>query len=114
MNGNLIFDIANHSDVFARYVALVVEVPLRLKGNVVIFEDGVFLDDPGTGWLLRYSNHIGAPLFPQIKMSSHFKFRFGTLKDKTPPPKEITKIRYAAYADAMPRVQGEIDPSSLL
>ncbi|HEY0551053.1 MAG TPA: hypothetical protein VGF13_15720, partial [Verrucomicrobiae bacterium] len=114
MNGNLIFDIANHSDVFARYVALVVEVPLRLKGNVVIFEDGVFLDDSATGWLLRYSNHIGAPLFPQIEMSSHFKFRFGTWKDKTPPANEIMTIRYSAYTDAMPRVYGEIDPSTLI
>src|SRR5439155_2642067 len=92
LDGNLIFDIQNDSDVFARYVALFVEAPLRFKGNVVAFEDGILLHAPSTGWLLRYSNHARAPLFPHIKISCHFKFRFATWKEKTLPENEILRI----------------------
>ena len=113
MNGNLIFSILNDSDAFARYVALVIELPLHLKGNLVIFEDGILIDDREAGWRLSYSNHDRAPLFPRVNLSNHFKFRLGNGFRKALPEKEIPMIRYLAYADAMPPVRGEIDPKQL-
>jgi hypothetical protein len=113
LHGNLIFHIHNDSDVFVRYLGLMVETPLRFRGRLVAFEDGTVLRDFKGGWHLGYSNHSGPPLFPRAHLTRHFRFRFIDRFTLPLPPNEISDVRYVAYADTMQPVRGEIDLSTL-
>lgn len=113
-NGTLHFEIRNTGDVLAKNFAAIVHVPapLRWKGRVVIFKDGI-LDELGDGTALRlvFSNGNNSPLFP--KSSSYRNFEFATGIMNPEPKKTINDIRYRVYADAMPFIDGRFEPDKI-
>lgn len=113
LDGNLIFGIHNDSDVFVRHCGLIIHTPLHFNGRLVAFEDGTVLRDLEGGWRLGYSNHAGPPLFPRAHLRRQFRFRFIERFLQPLPPKEISGLRYIAYADTMPPIRGEISLPSL-
>ena len=108
--GNLIFRIRNVSDAFGRYVALAVNVPLRFKGQLLRYRDGVLVEETeGASYLLRFSNHSGAPLFPRAQLEAHFLFQRVTGTSRPMPTKDISRIRFTVFIDSMPKEEGEFD-----
>ena len=107
--GALHFEIQNTGDVLARYFALVIHTPVRWKKGKFIFDDKptvVELED-GQSYRSKFSNALGAPLFPKSSVYNNFKFTFASFPE---PKATISNIRYRVYADAMPFIEGTFDP----
>ena len=47
-NGALVVRVTNDSDVFARYVTVLVDAPLKVCGKLVLYRDAI-LQDSGAG-----------------------------------------------------------------
>jgi hypothetical protein len=112
--GRLIFDIHNESDVFARYLLLVAIVPIRISGKLVSYDDATVEEtEGGTGYKLAYTNHAAAPLFPRMRLSPWFEFRF--VNRTTPEPnKQLDHYQFIAFSDSMPVQSGMFTESAIL
>ena len=104
--GALVAEIKNESNIFARYVAFVIHSPLKVRGHVIVYDESTIDDgDHGSAHRLLFSNHLGAPLFPQGMLKQIFKFQFGHYTSKQ-PEKHLDHFRWVAFADAMPMQSG--------
>lgn len=105
-DGALVFEILNDSDVFARFVKLLVKVPPVVGGRYIRFSDAIYdQDEDGYSYRLGYSNHLGSPLFPRSLLRHLFKFNFVF---PAVPEREIhlKDFKYEVFADAMPKQSG--------
>jgi hypothetical protein len=111
--GALIFEIENTSDVLARYVALFVSSPLKVKGFPIFYDNSnVYMDDDGNfgqAYKLALSNHDSAPLFPRAKLKPMFRFKIGQAIVRSTgkePEKQLDHFRWSVFADSMPKQTG--------
>lgn len=113
-DGVLAVRITNESDVFARYVSVVVDAPPRVAGKVIFYRDSSY-DEPATGarYHLSFSNHLGPPLFPKAVLIKLFPFIFVTLHGRA-PERELDRFKIVAFADAMPRQTHVFAPEDIL
>ena len=113
-NGLLIFKINNTSGVFARYVAMIINAPLRVGGRLIFYKKAT-LDEgnDGSSYRLVFSNHAGSPLFPKASLQQVFPFKF--IQSMTPEPKkEQDYFRYLVFADSMPKKFGTFTTDSII
>jgi len=111
-NGALVITITNESDVFARYVSLVIDAPLRILGNAVLYGDAVIHDGPeGTGFRLNFSNHMSQPLFPQSTITTVFQHKPTAMLRKM--KKELDHLKILAFADSMPKMSLTFRPEDI-
>ena len=105
-DGALIVTIKNESDVFARYVAIVIHSPLRIHGKLIGYDDSTLDDgEDGYAWRLPFSNHSRAPLFPRGQLKHNFYFE-GLSSLNPEPEKQLSHFRWVAFADSMPMESG--------
>jgi hypothetical protein len=104
--GALCVEIKNESDMFARYVALVIRSPLKVRGRAVIYDEATIDngDKNGSAQILLFSNHNSAPLFPRGMLTKNFKFQLGQLIKE--PEKQLDHFRWTVFADSMPKQSG--------
>jgi hypothetical protein len=108
-DGALIVTIKNESDVFARYVAIVIHSPLRVRGKLIGYDDSTLDNgEDGYAWRLSFSNHGGAPLFPRGQLKHIFYFE-GLSSLDPEPEKQLSHFRWVAFADSMPMKSGFFD-----
>lgn len=106
MDGALIFDITNESDVFARYLKIVVNAPPKVRNLYVHYKDSIYDGNKeGSSYKLTYSNHLGSPLFPHSTKRHLFPFQFVHLVKPT-PENLMNDFRYEVFADSMPKKNG--------
>jgi Putative DNA-binding domain len=111
--GALHFEIHNTGDVLARYFAAIIHTPVKWKGRKFVFDDNpvvVELED-GQSYRPKFTNALGAPLFPKSSIYHNFKFSFAAFPE---PKATIRDIRYKVYADAMPFIEGKFDPEQIV
>jgi hypothetical protein len=110
--GSLHFEIHNTSDVMARYFAAIIHTPVKWKNRKFVFDDNpvvVELED-GQSYRPKFTNALGAPLFPKSSIYHNFKFSFASFPE---PRATISDIRYRIYADGMPFIEGGFDPDQI-
>jgi len=113
--GSLTVSVKNASDVFARYVALIIHSPLRVRGNLISYKNEAILDvrDEGHAYTLSFSNHHTAPLFPRGTLSKNFQFWY--VHHMTPEPdRQLGHFCWTVFADAMPRQRGTFTVDEIL
>jgi hypothetical protein len=105
MNGALVFDITNESDVFARYVKIVINAPPKVRDHYVHYPNSIYdNNNEGSSYLLNYSNHLGSPLFPRVTIRHLFPFKFVAVNPN--PEILLNDFRYEIFADSMPKKSG--------
>jgi len=105
-DGALIVSIKNETDVFARYVALVVHSPIKMHGKFLVYDSSIVDNgDHGQAYRLLFSNHLDAPLFPQGTLKALFMFRFAD-RISPVPEKQLDHFRWVVFADSMPMQRG--------
>ena len=111
--GALVVSVTNDTDVFARHVLVVLHSPIRIAGNPIHYQSGT-LDNGDDGWAykLELSNHNGAPLFPRAKLNGVFQFEFSDMKPE--PKKQLSYLRWVAFADSMPMQSGRFEINDIL
>jgi hypothetical protein len=121
INNRLRWTLRNESDVFVRYSATRLEIPVFLvpSGNVVRFEntDKMISDDEGfSAWHLRAGSAFSTPLFPRGTLSADYAFRFAELlkTEGDEPLKARDVVRFTTYADHMLPVSGEMKLADIL
>jgi hypothetical protein len=111
LKNEVIWRVVNESDVMARYVYSIVDVPIKIGAHYIRFEDQSMVADEGFSfWRLRPSNNLGRPLFPRSDMIYHFQFKFikrmsSYASGEEPRFRDV--VMYKTYADEMPFVQGQ-------
>jgi hypothetical protein len=92
--------------MFARYVALVIRSPLKVRGRAVVYDEATIDngDKNGPSQILRFSNHNSAPLFPRGMLTKNFKFQLGQLIRE--PEKKLDHFCWVVFADSMPKQSG--------
>lgn len=105
-DGVLIFDLHNESDVFARYVVVVANVPIKVHGKLVMYEGARQHEVNGkTGYKILFSNHNQIPLFPHAWLNPSFGFRF-VAGMESEPKTQLETFQFTAFADSMPAITG--------
>jgi hypothetical protein len=103
--GALCIEIKNESDMFARYIALVIHSPLKVRGRAVVYDEATIDNgENGSAQRLLFSNHNSAPLFPRGMLTKNFKFQLGQLIRE--PEKQLDHFRWVVFADSMPKQSG--------
>jgi hypothetical protein len=98
-------EIKNESDMFTRYVALVIRSPLKVRGRAVIYDEATIDNgETGSAQILLFSNHNSPPLFPRGMLTKNFKFQLGQLIRES--EKQLDHFRWAVFADSMPKQSG--------
>ena len=120
LRNKLIWRVVNESDVMARYVYSLVDIPMKISNTHVSFKgESLLLDNDGfTCWRLKPSNHSGRPLFPRSEMSAEFPFNFTSEPTLIQPGSHEWRfrdqVRYKTFADEMPFVEGEFPLSAIM
>lgn len=104
--GALIFFINNKSNLLARYVSIIVNAPIRVRGKLIAYKDAIRDEsEEGESYRLTFSNHFGAPLFPHAGLQARFYFHL--VDHMSPEPKkQLEDFRYVVFADSMPKQTG--------
>lgn len=120
----LICRVENRGARLARHVLTIVDVPIKIDGIGVRFEESdLKFDEDGTAyWQLRARSRVNEVLFPDGYISHEFKFRFtGAWREETTQgtrqvalDQTIPRLRYRSYADEMPFLAGEVDPAEII
>jgi hypothetical protein len=113
LRNKVIWRAVNESNILARYVYSLVDIPMKISGTHTRFEDQtLFLDNDGfTSYRLKPSNHLGRPLFPWSDILVEFPFSF-TSEPKLLQPASAyewrfrDQVKYKTFADEMPFVEG--------
>jgi hypothetical protein len=108
----LIWIVRNESDVLARWVCTIIQMPCFILGKLIHFKDTemVMDDDDFSFWRLTPSNHLGGPLFPRGSLRAEFSFTYGEISQLE--GKELRArdmVRFKTYADEMPACAGAVD-----
>jgi hypothetical protein len=114
MSGTLFVEVKNESDVLARHTAIILHSPIRVAGKLIHYKNSIW-DDGGEGWAykLEISNHAGPPLFPRAKLNYNFQFKF-MAKIQLEPDRELSSLRWVAFADSMPMQTGRFEIKDIL
>jgi hypothetical protein len=104
--------VSNESDVLARWVCSIIEIPCVISDTHAVFEEcEIFCDDDGyTFWHLVASNHGEGPLYPRGSMHKEFPFKF--VQNITPVGTQLKVreiVKFKTFADEMPHVSGSFD-----
>lgn len=120
IRNKVIWRVVNESEIMARHVCSLVDVPMKIVGNYVRFKDqGLLLDEDGfTSYRLRPSNLLGQPLFPGSDLIVEFPFEF-TSEPKVQPGSKYEwrfreQVKFKTFADEMPCVQGDFPVSDII
>jgi hypothetical protein len=108
----LMWTVRNESDVLARWVCTIIQMPVFLLGKLIFFKDTEISmdDDDFSFWCLTASNHLSGPLFPRGSLRAEFPFEFGQLGEvegKELRARDIVKFK--THADEMPACKGSFD-----
>jgi hypothetical protein len=113
-SGALVLHVENKSDVLARHVALVVDVPLRVCGKLVRYRDAIIRDGTdGSHYRSSFSNANGSPLFPRATFAPVFQYSFIDFM-RPQPGKERNEISVLVFADSMPKRTVVFRPEDIL
>jgi hypothetical protein len=113
-SGALVLHVENKSDVLARHVALVVDVPLRVRGKLVRYRDAIVRDgSDGSHYRCNFSNGNGSPLFPRATFVPVFQYSF--IDRMMPQPaREADRVSVLVFADSMPKRTVVFRPEDIL
>jgi hypothetical protein len=113
-NNKLMWTVRNESDVLARWVCTLIEMPASLLDKPITFKDTdaelAMDNDDFTFWRLVASNHLGGPLFPRGSLRAEFPLEF--IESIQPEGKEFRArdiVQFKTYADEMPACAGSFD-----
>jgi hypothetical protein len=115
--GRLQFTLNNDSDVLARYVALVVHVPVKIKKHFVHYvAENIIMDETkdGHAYKLSFSNHDSAPLFPRTSLFIGFDFQLTDNLEVRGQLKFLDDYKYSVWADSMPTLSGSFTCEEIL
>jgi hypothetical protein len=115
-HGVLALRIMNDSDVFARYLSVVVDAPPRVAGRYVHYRNAAYERlASGTRYRCSFSNHTGPPLFPKAVLMPLFPFQFVTPVGPQPKDEpELDHFQVVAFADSMPKKSVVFQPGDIL
>jgi hypothetical protein len=115
-HGVLALKITNDSEVFARYLSVVVDAPPRVGANHVHYKDATYEQLPGgSRYRCSFSNHHGPPLFPKAVLMPLFPFVFVTpVGPATEQDLELDHFKVVAFADSMPKETLVFRPEDIL
>lgn len=116
---SLIWHVKNESDIMARWVSSVVDVPTQILGRDIRFNfqgPDLRLDDEGfASWRLEPSNVAGKPLFPRAELMVDFRFSFSLVLDQEgEPTKSRNVVRFKTFADEMPMREGGFELDKII
>ncbi len=115
----LIWHVKNESNVMARWVATVIDVPTKILEKNVLFAAGnLRMDDDGfTAYRLQPSNRGGNPLFPGAELMLNFEFSFLAqmiIQPGAPPILNRDVVKFKTFADEMPPSEGAFELNKII
>jgi hypothetical protein len=121
LRNRVIWRAVNESNIMARYVYSLVDIPMKITGTHVRFEDQTLFHDADgfTCWRLKPTNHLGRPLFPWSDIIAEFPFSFTSEPKSLQPADKYEwrfrdQVRYKTFADEMPFVEGEFPVADIV